>query len=507
RTNLINQPVAGAFYLIGIELDRTEPVAGGTFDPLAPSIRISIEVADPDAPTPLPRVAGDVLRIDNLSYTAPSFFVSPTGDDSAAGSEAAPFATLQHAVDRAQPGDVVFLLDGTHVAPPEQMLARIAKAGAPDRWIVLRSQPGQNPVLTGEGWNVIGLDHDSAYIELRDLVVRGQRKKFTIEQALADTKSGQPADPKFNTNGLALDARKGREDGGKAHHIRFIRCTVSDVPGGGLSAIAGDHITLEGNVVQDNAHLMRFAGSGISVFRAWDFDTDTGYKNFVLSNRAHGNRCYIPWGVVGRISDGNGIIIDDFINYQPGASKIPYRGRTLVANNLTFGNGGSGIHAYAANHVDIVNNTAYHNAQSPELVWRQIYAGGKCRDIRVVNNILYAQRGRPLNFTVSKDSKEILYAHNLIHGDGDNDVQSGGGLGTGTAVANAGAQLGGVRADPLFVRASLDPATADFHLTPGSPALDAATSAYDFIPTRDLDGHPRPAGPALDIGAYELPAR
>ncbi|MBC8010244.1 MAG: hypothetical protein H7067_09115, partial [Burkholderiales bacterium] len=270
RTILFNPPVAGAFYRFGIDLDRTEPVAGGTFDPLAPSIRFSFEVADPDAPTPLPRVAGDILRIDNLSYTAPSFFVSPTGDDSAAGSEAAPFATLQHAVDRAQPGDVIFLLDGTHAAPPEQMLARIAKAGAPDRWIVLRSHPGHHPVLTGEGWNVIGLDHASAYIELRDLVVRGQRKKFTVEQALADTKSGQPADPKFNTNGLALDARKGREDGGKAHHIRFIRCTVSDVPGGGLSAIAGDHITLEGNVVQDNAHLMRCAGSGTSVFRAWE---------------------------------------------------------------------------------------------------------------------------------------------------------------------------------------------------------------------------------------------
>lgn len=42
----------------------------------------------------------------------------------------------------------------------------------------------------------------------------------------------------------------------------------------------------------------------------------------------------------------------------------------------------------------------------------------------------------------------------------------------------------------------------DFHLRPGSPAIDAGTS--DGAPTTDLDGHGRPCGKGVDIGAYEF---
>lgn len=46
----------------------------------------------------------------------------------------------------------------------------------------------------------------------------------------------------------------------------------------------------------------------------------------------------------------------------------------------------------------------------------------------------------------------------------------------------------------------------DFHLTPTSPGINAADPAY--TPAElffDLDGNPRLAGPAADLGAYELP--
>ncbi len=498
RTAIIYPPVSNAFYRFNIDLDQMT-ADRGTFDPLASEITVAL------APEAKKSEAEFTLQVDNLSYTAPSFYVSPNGNDGANGISAeTAFASVQKAVNVAAPGDVILLMEGTFRSPPRGHLADIYKKGRPDRWIVLRAHPGQTPVLTGDGWNVISLNHESAYIEMRGLTLRGNRSKLTVEAATADTETGEFPDCAFNTNGIALDARKGNETDGKAHHIRVIGCTVGEMPGGGISMIAGDHITVEGNLVFDNCHLMRYAGSGISVFRAWDFDTDTGYKNFVIANRAHGNRCFVLWTQIGKISDGNGIIIDDFINYQEGASKIPYEGRTLVQNNLTFGNGGSGIHAYAANHVDIVNNTAFHNAQSPELEWRQIFAGGRSRDVRVVNNILWSQRGKPVNFSKPDSSSEIVYAHNLSFGDGDNGTSEGGGLGTGESKTQA-RTLGNIEGNPLFVNPTLDAATANFHLQPGSPAIGAGTREFPGVPIIDLDDLLRLVDQPVDCGAYAAP--
>jgi hypothetical protein len=50
--------------------------------------------------------------------------------------------------------------------------------------------------------------------------------------------------------------------------------------------------------------------------------------------------------------------------------------------------------------------------------------------------------------------------------------------------------------DPAFV----DPGAGDYHLAPGSAAIDAGVEAGE---SSDVDGDPRPFGPAPDIGADE----
>ena len=149
----------------------------------------------------------------------------------------------------------------------------------------------------------------------------------------------------------------------------------------------------------------------------------------------------------------------------------------------------------------ILNNTAYHNAQSPELVWRQIFAGSKCRDINVVNNILWAQRGKPIH-TGMGDSKDVVYDHNLIFGDGDNGTAEGGGLGT-SKPGKLAPVTHAVEGDPMFGRASLEP-DADFHLRPGSPAIGAGIATARGVPIFDLERAPRAGGP-VDLGALAAP--
>ena len=127
--------------------------------------------------------------------------------------------------------------------------------------------------------------------------------------------------------------------------------------------------------------------------------------------------------------------------------------------------GVSGIHTYAAKHDDIVHNTACPNSHSPVLSWCQIWAGARCRDIIIINTVWQSQAGKPVNFGLGKLASEILNAHNLVYGEGDNDGEAGGGLGS-DGCDTAATELGNLFADPLFVKTAL--AQADFH-----PQLDS----------------------------------
>ncbi len=60
------------------------------------------------------------------------------------------------------------------------------------------------------------------------------------------------------------------------------------------------------------------------------------------------------------------------------------------------------------------------------------------------------------------------------------------------------AGTGNITGDPMFH----DVANGDFHLKPGSTAIDAANPA-DVLTGHDFDGTPRPQGPRSDIGAFE----
>ena len=415
-----------------------------------------------------------------------TYYVSGMGDDNNNGlSTTTAFRTLQMAANLVNPGDVVFAMNGIYSNQlPGYDVLWIARSGTASAYIEFKNYPGHSPKIKFTGWQGIKFNDGAAYIKVSGFEVEGNNANVTLANAL--NQPGSCANPTgasvpiYNGNGIASD---GRDAVLKPHHLVVSNNVVHDCGGGGISMIQSDYITVENNVIYNNSWYTIYGASGISFWQLWNFDNNTsGYRNIIRNNRCFGNRLYVPWIGQCAITDGNGIIIDDTRNTQNGSTLGAYNGRTYVVNNIVWNNGGSGIHTYESEHVDIVNNTAYKNAQSTELSG-EIFANAS-NDIRIYNNILVNPAGKGLNSNYSNTN--VFYNYNLHFGGGTAAL-----TGANTATGN-----------PNFVNANAT-LNADFHLMVGSAALNIGTNS--LAPTVDCEQNPRPSN-NIDIGAYEFSA-
>ena len=292
------------------------------------------------------------------------------------------------------------------------------------------------------------------------------------------------ASPNTNGNGIS-----GAGDGFDIppHHLRFADNIAEKLGGAGIGTGQCDWVTIENNISRDNCWTTIYATSGFGLLGWRNFDgTDNVYKCLIRNNVSCNNRTYVIWKHIGKLSDGNGMIIDT--TYDP-AKGHAYNGRTLIQNNVSYNNGGSGIHCFKARRVDVVNNTAYMNGATPALAWGQIFFQ-RTDDATMTNNVMYARPGQPVN-TVSKDGSDkgnsnIVRANNVYFG-GDFPPIMG---------------KEDVVADPLFLKPGVWTKDADFRVKAGSPAIGHGAWG-PLVPVYDLDGNPRPLDGKPDAGAYQ----
>jgi hypothetical protein len=254
---------------------------------------------------------------------------------------------------------------------------------------------------------------------------------------------------------------------------------VHDCAGGGIASNKADYIVIAYNTVYNNALWSKYGNSGISIYESRMSDRLPGYHNIVLSNIAYGNKELLPAGPA--ITDGNGIIIDDLDNTQ--SNNVIYTGRTLVSNNLSYNNGGRGIHIFYSRNVDVINNTTFNN--------NSVLPGKDNGELSAIfanscvffNNIAFAREQHGATYTYG-NGPDVVFTYNLYF---NGPVSA---VGSGDLIAN-----------PLFV----DPAKANFHLRSQSPAIDSGIGNVNTVlaPSTDLAGAPRPHGKMYDRGAYE----
>ncbi|MGA4862213.1 right-handed parallel beta-helix repeat-containing protein [Streptomyces lavendulocolor] len=430
----------------------------------------------PSAPLGLVTVGAGTAHASGRTY-----FVSPSGSDGNPGtSAAAPFRTIQKAADSAGPGDTVSIMNGTYSEQAKgSNVLTVRRSGRPGAPITFMAHPGHRPVIHPvNAWNGISI-HGASHIAVKNLEVKGNSEALTLAGAERDAKKN---DPTYNTN--CIWAEPNKATGAKPHHIDIVGNTVHHCPGLGIGSRGADHMTIDRNHVYATSWYTVYATSGISILAAHDVgrgDPRT-YKIRVTNNTVHDNETKVKWERCQCYSDGNGIIIDTLKDKsKAGESGPDYQGRVLVANNLSYDNGGSGIHSFKSQHVDIIHNTAYKNGRSTRMEsYANIFAHDST-DVRLLNNIAY---GRPGQATNSKSRNvDVTYDYNIYFGGKAPEVKG----------------PHDIVADPKLT----DPGTgaeADFRLSKGSPAIGSGTPFAAV--TTDLTGARRSGGVASDRGAY-----
>ncbi len=400
-----------------------------------------------------------------------------------------PKNTIQEAANLTKPGDTVFVMNGTYTNDCSSCnVVDIHRSGAPQKYIVYINYADHKPILKFDGWGGFSIRQGASYIKIIGFEVIGDNAKVSLAKALKQpqscaNKKGE-YNPRYNGNGIAIDGKNGKHP----HHIVISRNTVHDCGGGGLSANQADYIVFEDNIVYNTSWYTVLGSSGISFYQFWNFDDAPGYHNVIRRNKCYNNKSLVPWYYICKISDGNGIIIDDFRNKQNGSKLGPYKGRTLIENNICWYNGGTGIHSFQSDHVDIFNNTAYCNSQSKELDAGQILAGASS-DIRIVNNILVSDQQNVINSNYKNN--QFIYMNNLHY-----NVSHPGNM---KVFVSNSTCVNGMSPDFISPMNSLN---ADFRLKKNSPAINRGNqtlfSNEDFFKTDRLGNN------IPDIGAFEF---
>lgn len=438
--------------------------------------------------TPLPpgvldrevkRVASMRAELDAVKDPSPThgrtLHVAVDGKPSGNGDAVRPFATIPQALAAVTPGDTILVGAGEYREPKG---ISIKTSGTPDAWIKLKAAPGARPKILTSNWSGIELRGSIAYVE-----IDGFELQFV-------------KDPSLDVHGSGIAPMYG------THHIRILNNVIHDYGTGGIISLDCDYLHLEGNAVYKNAHTSPYGGSGISLCRAFDFDDAPGYHNVIRRNVCFDNEnkviVLVTSGGTGHtLTDGNGIIIDVFkrsrVDYlkphgeDRNGPTTPYRGRTLVEDNVCYDNGGRGIHVFRSERVDVINNTCYQNQRTPEINGGE-FTAIESDDVVIANNIGVSRPGKRVS---GQDGSTglVVWTHNLLFG--DDALRHPDGL---------------FDVDPLFVKppTTFAPGAPDaerLRLTSQSPAIGKGIAA--IAPPVDFAGAVRADGSPVDLGAFQ----
>ncbi|WP_452224011.1 T9SS type A sorting domain-containing protein [Lacinutrix chionoecetis] len=277
--------------------------------------------------------------------------------------------------------------------------------------------------------------------------------------------------------------------------------TIHHTPGGGLRVSDSKFVDVIGNEIY-RCSARSYSGTHALVVTRTEPIGSTDYSIKILKNLIHHNyNEQFSWApdktiITPIIDEGKGISLQR----NNTAGWINGSGRILVANNLCYWNGFSGVHSNDGNRIDFINNTCYLNSYTNTVTYAGQTQQGRnigvsaqgSDDIKMINNISVIDTDWNGYALAAGGTSNLFVSDNIIFGyngtvSQDNDITS---VETNTTIGN-----------PLFINAGdHDAGTYDFGLSSNSPAIDIANTT--FAPGDDYLGNSRDANP--DIGAIEF---
>jgi hypothetical protein len=490
--------------------------------------------------------------IGSSNAFAKTYYVSPSGGDSAAGDINNPLRTPQKAASLAMAGDTIYLRGGTYrITAKTSTFVNFARSGTASLPIAMMSYPGENAIINGmldrsdasywslyqgnifytEGLSGSGFDGTIPVVVQNDVVLKPQ-------SSLSSMNGPGQVYYEILTKRLYVWATNGGNPGN--YHLEVSQCdqiflfdaadqhivlenlTIMGAHYGIRSVPNGSHRTFRNLILKHfREDAIKFNTTGnhddlveYCKFSSYgDFGIDTYGSSYQIFryNEFWGTHTWRNGGAIKSLADGKHHLIEG--NYihdiessgWEGALELREAEYISVINNLIV-NTAAGINIYGDNNtmstpvpdptsvgVEIVNNTIYHSKMPA------IWLMKASRDSLIKNNIVFQESGNSYCLRVDSGGETGLGSdHNDFVRIGALPVRW---LGTDFSLDNYKAltmqDAHSISQNPLFV----NPSGNDFHLTEGSPALDQGD--LNKAPALDMEKTSRPQGAGVDLGAYE----
>ena len=412
--------------------------------------------------------------------------------------------------------------------------------GSPGNYYTIKAYD-ENTILKGDGANIFRVTN-SSYLKIMDFKIQGEvdnilnttaealqfvyidantvvdefdptaaEIRYRDQDCVSNCVAGQVLETEIysDLSGLSVKRPSYTDTRGlylsNVDHIDIINNTIYKTPGGGLRVSDCEDINIIGNEVHNCSRKSYSGTHALVVTKATSTRTTDDYRINILRNKVHHNYNEIySWAptktiITPHIDEGKGISLqrNQTTYNNDGTINVNWEnGKILIANNICYYNGFSGVHSNDGNRIDMINNTCYFNSYTKSITEAPATGNGGNigisaqggSNIRMINNISI----------IDSDLNKSALASNLSAADGlvvrDNLI-----YGTTGAISEdadiVAVQVNTQMVDPLFVDAS----SFDFNLQSSSDAIDVMGTTE--APSDDYFEQTRDAIP--DLGAIE----